>query len=167
MMMMNKSNLNSARSESSKKTSISDDELEKSVYFPDVANVSDIDTLEPKNKTEFCSCYLKDKTNKLFKDYPNIFNSDLKKFFKNIASEDEKNINYNLLSEDISLPYRNTFSFFCRYGYLQEFCFALFEEQSVHADDIKSEQIKFLNYLMNGYKVYKRLKDLSLLKIFI
>ena len=89
-MMMNKSNLNSARSESSKKTSISDDELEKSVYFPDVANVSDIDTLEPKNKTKFCSCYLKDKTNKLFKDYPNIFNSDLKKFFKNIASEDEK-----------------------------------------------------------------------------
>ena len=71
----------SARSKSSKKTSISDDELEKSIYFPDVANKSDIDTLESKNKTETSFYYLKDKINKLFQDYSEIFDSDYKKFF--------------------------------------------------------------------------------------
>ena len=40
----------SARSESSKKSSISDDKLERSVYFSDVANMKGINILEPKNK---------------------------------------------------------------------------------------------------------------------
>ena len=80
----------SARSKSSKKTSISDDELEKSIYFPDVANKSDIDTLESKNKTETSFYYLKDRINKLFQDYSKMFDSDLKNFFKDLAFEEEK-----------------------------------------------------------------------------
>ena len=89
----------SARSEPSKKTSISDDELEKSVYFPDAANVINIDNLEPKNETTISSYYLKSRINKFFENYPSIFDSGLKNFFKNIASEEEQNINYNLLSK--------------------------------------------------------------------
>ena len=38
---------------------------------------------------------------------------------------------------------------------MYEFWFALFEE-NIYADNIKSEQIKFLKDLMNGYKVRKR-----------
>ena len=71
----NKSNLGSVRSESSfystpssaRIESVSDDELEKSVYFPDVANMRDIDNLEPKNETETSSYCLKDEINKLLK----------------------------------------------------------------------------------------------------
>ena len=154
----------SARSESSKKTSISDDELEKIVYFPDVANISDIDTLEPKNKTKTSFYYLKDMINKLFKDYSKIFDSDLKNFFKDIAFEEEKNINYNLLSKEIYLSSGNVFSFFGKYGDLYEFCFALFEEKNIYAGDIKLEQIKFLKDLMNGYKVCKRFERFKRVK---
>ena len=42
----------SVKIESSKKTSISDNELEKSVYYLDVANREGIDILEPKDETE-------------------------------------------------------------------------------------------------------------------
>ena len=47
----------SARRESSKKTSISNDELERSVYSPDLANI-----LEPENETETSFEYLKSNT---------------------------------------------------------------------------------------------------------
>ena len=47
-----KSNFSSAKSESIKKTSISDnDELERNVYFPDIANMKGINILESKNET--------------------------------------------------------------------------------------------------------------------
>ena len=55
----------------------------------------------------------------------------------------------------MSLPSGDTFSFFSRYDDLYEFRFALFEE-NIYADDIKSEQIKFLKDLMNGYKIHER-----------
>ena len=42
---------------------------------------------------------LKGKVNEFNKLCPEIFNSDLKEFFKNIASEAEKYIDYNLLSK--------------------------------------------------------------------
>ena len=42
----------SAESESSKKTSISDEELERSVYFPDVANMEGIHILSQKMKNK-------------------------------------------------------------------------------------------------------------------
>ena len=54
-----KSNLSSARSESSKKILISDDELEKSAYIPNVANMKGINNLEPKNETQTYFEYLK------------------------------------------------------------------------------------------------------------
>ena len=44
-----------------------------------------------------------------------------------------------IVFDEISLPSRDTFSFFGRYGDLHEFCFPLFEEKSVYADDIKSQ----------------------------
>ena len=80
-----------------------------------------IDNLEPKNETTISSYYLKSRINKFFENYPSIFDSGLKNFFKNIASEEEKNINYNLLSKEISLSPKNAFSFFSRYGDLYEF----------------------------------------------
>ena len=72
----NKRNLSSVRSEpsfystpsSARSKSVSDDELEKSVYFPDVANMNDTDILEPKNKTETSFYYLKEKIIELFKN---------------------------------------------------------------------------------------------------
>ena len=55
----------------------------------------------------------------------------------------------------MSLPSKDVFSFFNRYGDLYEFCYDLFEK-NIYADNIKSEQIKFIRDLINGYKVHKR-----------
>ena len=54
----------STRSKSSKKTLISDDKLERSAYFPDVANMKFINILEPKNETQ--TSYLEDDLEMLF-----------------------------------------------------------------------------------------------------
>ena len=61
-----RSNLSSAKSESSKKISISDDELERSIYLPDVANMKGINILEPKNETQTSFEYLKNNTDEFF-----------------------------------------------------------------------------------------------------
>ena len=55
-----------------------DDEIERSAYFPDVANMGGIDTLESKDKTQ--TSYLKDDLEVFFLGYPDIFDSDLKIF---------------------------------------------------------------------------------------
>ena len=68
----------SVKSELSKKTSVRDDELERSVYSPDVANMEGIDILGSKDEIE--TSYLKDDLEVFFLDYPDIFNSDLKFF---------------------------------------------------------------------------------------
>ena len=47
------SELSSAKSKPSKKTPISDDERERSVYSPDVANMEGIDILGSKDETNF------------------------------------------------------------------------------------------------------------------
>ena len=49
---IDESELSSVKSKSSKKTSIRDDELERSVYSSDVANIEGIDILESKDKTQ-------------------------------------------------------------------------------------------------------------------
>ena len=50
-----------------KKTSISDDdELERSVYLPGVANMKGINISEPKNETQTSFGYLKDNTKRFF-----------------------------------------------------------------------------------------------------
>ena len=86
-----RSESSSGRSESSKKTSISVDELDRSVYLPDVAKMQSINILEPKNKTQTCFEYLKNNIEEFFLGCPYIFDSDLKNIFKGIASEEEEN----------------------------------------------------------------------------
>ena len=83
------SELSSVKSESSTKTLIRDDELERSVYSPDVANMEAIDILGSKDETQ--TFYLTDDLKVFCLDYPDIFDSDLTEFLKNIALE-EKNI---------------------------------------------------------------------------
>ena len=61
-----KRNLTSARSESIKKASINDDELERSVCLPDVAHMKDINIFEPKNETQTSFEYLKNNTELFF-----------------------------------------------------------------------------------------------------
>ena len=51
-----------------------------------------ISILEPKNETQISFDYLKDKINKLFKNYSKTFNPDLRKFFKDIASKEKKTL---------------------------------------------------------------------------
>ena len=88
------SELSSIKSESSKKTSIRDGELERSVYSPDVANMKCIDILWSKDETQ--TFYLKDDLEVFVLGYPDIFNSGLRVFFENIASQEEENIDYKL-----------------------------------------------------------------------
>ena len=54
-----------------KKTSISGNELERSAYYPDVANMEGIDILGSKNETQ--TSYLKDDLEAFFLGYPDIF----------------------------------------------------------------------------------------------
>ena len=56
-----------------------------------------INILEPKNKTQTSFEYLKNNIEECFLGYPDIFDSDLKEFFKDIASEEKENIDYKLL----------------------------------------------------------------------
>ena len=97
-----------------KKTSISDDddELERSVYLPDVANMKGINISEPKNETHTSFEYLKDNTKEIFLGYPNILDSDLKGFFKDIASEEKENIDYKLLTRQILVSPKKIIYFF-------------------------------------------------------
>ena len=57
----------------SKKTSISDDKLERNVYFANVANMEVINVLEPKNETQTYFEYLKNNLEEFFLGYPDIF----------------------------------------------------------------------------------------------
>ena len=86
----------SGRSKPSQKTLISDDKLERSAYFPDVANAKGINILELKNETQ--TSYLEDDLEVFFLDCPDIFHLDLKEFFENIASEEKHSIGYKLIS---------------------------------------------------------------------
>ena len=90
-----------------------------------------------------------------FESFPNIFDSDLKEFFDYIASEEE-NIDYNLFSRQILISSEKFFSF-SKYGDLYNFWFNLLLNK-INLDDIKSQQIKFLKDLMNGFELYKKIK---------
>ena len=81
-----KNNNDNDKSESSTKTLANDDdELERDVYYPDLANI-----LESKNETKTFFTYLKGKLDEFIKLRPSIFDSDLKFFFKDIASEEKE-----------------------------------------------------------------------------
>ena len=71
-----------------------DDKLEREVYYPDVANI-----LGSKNETQTSFEYLVNNTQEFFRNYPDIFDSDLREFFKDIASKEKEKIDYNLLSK--------------------------------------------------------------------
>ena len=43
-----------------------------------------------------------------FLGYPDMFGSDLKKFYENVASHEKENINYKLLSKEITTPSKKT-----------------------------------------------------------
>ena len=83
-----KSELSSVRSESSKKTSITDDETQTSFE------------------------YLKDSTEEFFGSYADIFDLYLKTFYNYIVSQEEKYIDYNLLSGEILLASGDVRNFF-------------------------------------------------------
>ena len=87
------SELSSVKSE---KALIRDDEPERSVYSPDVANMEGINILGSKDETQTSD--LKDDLEVFFLGYPDIFDSDLKTTFKNIASQEKENINCKLHS---------------------------------------------------------------------
>ena len=152
-----KSNLSSARSESSKKTLISDDKFERSVYFLDVANMKGINILEAKNETRTSFEYLKNNLDEFFLGYPDIFDSELRKFFNYIASEEENN-DYELLSKHILILPKNIFSFLHEHGDLYNFWINLLLK-NINFDDVKLQRVEFLKNLMNGFKVYKKFKN--------
>ena len=81
-------------------------ELQRSVYFPDVANIEGIDILGSKDERQ--TSYLKDDLEVFFLGYPDIFDSDLKRFFETIASEEKENVNYMLLLIKITAPFKKT-----------------------------------------------------------
>ena len=95
--------------------------------------------------------YLKDDLEVFFLGYPDTFDSDLKNFFENIASQEKENIDYKLLSREIKKSSKNTFSFLKKYGNVYYFLTNVFENTS-------SLQVTFLDGLMNGFNVYKKIK---------
>ena len=147
--------LSSARSESSKKALISDDKLERSIYFPHVANMKGINILEPENETKTSFEYLKNNREEFFLGYPDIFDSDFKEFYNYIASEEE-NIDYKLLLRQILISSKNIFSFLHKYGDLYNFWIGVLNHKS--SDEVKLQQVKFLKDLINGFGVYKTIK---------
>ena len=112
-----KSELSSAKSESSKKTSISDNDAQTSFE------------------------YLKNNREDFFGGYPNIFDSDLKIFFSHIASQEEKYIDYNLLLEYILLPSGDVLNFLNKYHDLYSFWIDAILNSNIN--DIKSQQVNF------------------------
>ena len=144
----------SARNESSKKTSINDNKLERSICFPDVANMKGINNLEAKNEAQTSFEYLKDNTKEFFLGYPHTFDSGLKIFFKDIASKEKENIYYKLHSRQISTSSRKAFRFLQKHGNLYNFWIAVLKNKSL--DNVKLLQVRFLKDLMNGFEVYKK-----------
>ena len=113
-----------------------------------------INILEPRNETQTSFEYLKNNIGYFFLGYPNVFDSNLKEFFKDIASEEEENIDYNLLSRQILTPSKKTFSFLQNRGNLYSFCTNVLENKSLN--NVKLLQVEFLKDLKNGFKVNKK-----------
>ena len=130
---IDKSSLSSARSESCRKTWISNGE------------------------TQISFEYLKDNTEEFFLGYPDIFDWNLKEFFNYIASGEKESIDYKLLSRQILLPSGNAFNLLNEYCDLHNFWIDLLLNNT-NLDDVKSRQVKFFKNLMNEFKVYKTIK---------
>ena len=113
------------------------------------------DILGSKDETQ--NSYLKDDLEVFFLGYPDIFDSDLKKFFENIASEEKKNIDYKLLSREITTPSKKNFSFLQKHGNLYDFLTNVLENKSL--DNVRLLQVRFLDDLMKRFNVYKKNKE--------
>ena len=108
------------------------------------------------DETQISFKYLENNTEEFFLGYPDIFDSDLKEFFKNIAFEEEENIDYKLLSRQILTPSKKNFSFLQKDGTLYSFLIDVLDYKSL--DKVKLQQVNFLKDLMNGFEVYKTFK---------
>ena len=91
-----------------------------------------------------------------FLGYPDTFDSGLKKFFENIECQEKNNIDCKLLSREITTPYKNTFSFLRKHRNLYDFLTNVLENISL--DKVRLLQVEFLDDLMNGFNVYKKIK---------
>ena len=114
------------------------------------------DILGSKDETQ--NSYLKDDLEVFFLGHPDIFDSDLKKLFENIASQEKENIDYKLLSREITTPSKNTFSFLQKHGNLYNFLTNVLENTSLKQNNVRLLQVGFLDDLMNGFNVYKKIK---------
>ena len=104
------------------------------------------ETLTSDDETQTSFEYLKENTEEFFGGYPNIFDSDLKKFFERIASQEKKNIDYNLLSKKFLLPSGDVLNFFNEYNDLYNFCTdALLE--NTNNNKIRLQKTNFLKDL--------------------
>ena len=84
------------------------------------------------------------------------FDSDLNKLFENIASQEKDNIDYKLLSREITTPSKNTFSFLIKHGNFYDFLTNVLENTNLNK--VRLLQVGFLDDLMNGFNVYKKVK---------
>ena len=136
-----------------------DDEIERSVYFPDVANMGGIDTLESKDRTQ--TSYLKDDLEVFFLGYPDIFDSDLKFFFfwKYCAWRKKKIFVASYFQEKLQHSLKRLLVFLQKHDNLYDFLTTVLENASL--DKVRSLQVGFLDDLMNGFNVYKKIKGVN------
>ena len=120
---------------------ISDDKLERSVYFPDVANMEGIDVLGSKNKTQ--TSYLKDDLEVFFSWLSRYFWFRFERIFWKFCAWRKKSIDYKLPLREILTRSKKTFSFLENHGYLYDFLATVLENTSLN--NIRSLQVNFLN----------------------
>ena len=114
-----------------------------------------VDILGSKDETQ--TSYLKDDLEVLFLGYPDIFGADLKNFSENIVSQEKENIDYKLLSRKITTPSKNTFSFLQKLSNFYVFLTNVLDNKSLNKVELL--QVGFLDDLMNGFNVYKKIKE--------
>ena len=68
----------------------------------------------------------------------------------------KKKIEYKLLSREIATPSKKTFSFLQKHGNLYDFLTNVLKNKCL--DNARLLQVRFLDDLMNGFHVYKKIK---------
>ena len=119
------------KSNNNDKSELSDAESESSFYTPSSND----------DETQISFKYLENNTEEFFLGYPDIFDSDLREFFKNIAFEEEENTDYKLLSRQILTPSKKNFSFLQKDGTLYSFLIDVLDYKSL--DEVKLQQVNF------------------------
>ena len=77
----------------------------------------------------------------------------------------KKNIDYKLLSREITTPSKKIFSFLQTHGNLYGFFTNVLKNKSL--DNARLLQVRFLDDLINGFHVYKKLRERSAQQTFI